>query len=303
MQTTPITTEDLAGSVIAVPPLARHADLTLNVEANRQIVQHLEAGGVTTLLYGGNALLYHVAPSEYAELLAMLEQVAAADSLVIPSVGSAYGMMLDQARILRDTRFPTAMILPQPQVVTFEGVERGVEDFVQTAGKPAVVYIKQLGYLEVDNIKRLVQKGLISWIKYAIVRDHPAEDEFLQRLCDAVGTDLIVSGIGEQPAITHMRNFAVTGFTSGCVCIAPALSMRLLAAVQSQDYATAESVRGLFKPLEDLRNGIHPVRVLHAAVEGAGIAATGPLLPLMAPVDDDQRLEIATAADSLLRHN
>ena len=303
MQNTPITTEELAGSVIAVPPLARHADLTLNVEANRQIVQHLEAGGVTTLLYGGNALLYHVAPSEFAELLVMLEEVTAADSLVIPSVGSAYGMMLDQARILRDTRFPTAMILPQAQVVTLEGVERGVRDFVQTAGKPAVIYIKQLGYLEVEHVRRLVDDGSVSFIKYAVVQENPAEDPFLTRLCDAVGTDLIVSGIGEQPAITHMRDFAVTGFTSGCVCIAPALSMKLLAAVQSEQYEIAEGIRELFKPLEDLRNGIHPVRVLHAAVEGAGIAATGPLLPLMAPVGDEQRLEIATAADSLLRHN
>ena len=300
MQTTPISNEDLAGSVISVPPLARNADLSLNVAENQRIVKHLEAGGVTTLLYGGNALLYHVAPSEFAELLSMLETIAAPDSLVIPSVGSAYGMMLDQARILRDTQYPTAMILPQPHVVTFDGVERGVRDFVQAAGKPAVVYIKQSGYLEVEHVKRLVDDGSVSWIKYAIVHEDPTNDEFLTRLCDAVGTQRIVSGIGEQPALTHVRDFGVTCFTSGCVCIAPALSTKMLAALRACDYEEVNRIRGIFKPLEDLRNEINPVRVLHAAVQAAEIALTGPLLPFMSDVNDAQREQIGTVAKALL---
>jgi len=35
MKTTPVTPDDLQRSVIAVPPLARHADLTLNPAANQ----------------------------------------------------------------------------------------------------------------------------------------------------------------------------------------------------------------------------------------------------------------------------
>ena len=301
MQTSPITQQDLARSVVSVPPLARNDDLSLNEEENRKIVQHLEAGGISTFLYGGNALLYHVAPSQYGELLSMLEGVVADNSLVIPSVGSSYGMMMDQARVIRDTSFPTAMVLPQPNVVTYTGVERAIGDYVQAAGKPAVVYIKQLGYIEVEHVKRLVENGSVSWIKYAIVRDDPAEDEYLQRLKDAVGTDMIVSGIGEQPALPHMEKFDVTAFTSGCVCIAPALSMRMLKLIQLGEFAAASQIRDVFKPLEDLRNGINPVRVLHAAVAGAGIAETGPLLPMMSPVNESQRVEIAEVAKTLLK--
>ena len=300
MQTSPITKQDLAGSVISVPPLARQADLSLAEAENRKMVQHLEAGGVSTLLYGGNALLYHVAPSQYGELLAMLERVVAEDSLVIPSVGSSYGMMMDQARELSRTAFPTAMVLPQPNVVTYAGVERAIGDFVQAAGKPAVVYIKQLGYLEVENVKRLVDNGSVSWIKYAIVREQPAQDEYLSRLKDAIGAEMIVSGIGEQPALPHMQKFDVTAFTSGCVCVAPALSMHMLRLIQTGDYVAAEQVRRIFKPLEDLRNGINPVRVLHAAVAGAGIADTGPLLPMMSPVSEAEAEEIAGVARNLL---
>lgn len=300
MQTSPITKQDLSGSVISVPPLARQADLSLAEAENRKIVQHLEAGGVSTLLYGGNALLYHVAPSQYGELLAMLEGVVAEDSLVIPSVGSSYGMMMDQARELSRTAFPTAMVLPQPNVVTYAGVERAIEDFVQAAGKPAVVYIKQLGYLEVENVKRLVDSDSVSWIKYAIVREQPAQDEYLARLKDAIGAEMIVSGIGEQPALPHMQKFDVTAFTSGCVCVAPALSMHMLRLIQTGEYVAAEQVRRIFKPLEDLRNGINPVRVLHSAVTGAGIADTGPLLPMMSAVSESEAQEIAEAAKNLL---
>ena len=300
MQTTPITRDDLARSVVSVPPLARNDDLSLNAEENQKLIGHLESGGVSTLLYGGNALLYHVAPSQYADLLGQLEAWAAEDTLVIPSVGSSYGMMMDQAKVLCNTAYPTAMVLPQPNVVTYEGVERAIGDFVQAAGKPAVVYIKQLGYIEVENVKRLVESGAVSWIKYAIVKDDPAVDEYLTRLKDAVGTELIVSGIGEQPALPHMQTFDVTAYTSGCVCVAPALSMHMLRLIQAGEYEAADQVREIFKTLEDLRNGINPVRVLHSAVAGAGIAETGPLLPMMSPVSASEAVEIADAANELL---
>jgi len=300
MQTTPITRDDLARSVVSVPPLARNDDLSLNAEENQKLIGHLESGGVSTLLYGGNALLYHIAPSQYADLLGQLEAWAAEDTLVIPSVGSSYGMMMDQAKVLCNTAYPTAMVLPQPNVVTSEGVERAIGDFVQAAGKPAVVYIKQLGYIEVENVKRLVESGAVSWIKYAIVKDDPAVDEYLTRLVDAVGTELIVSGIGEQPALPHMQTFDVTAYTSGCVCVAPALSMHMLRLIQAGEYEAADQVREIFKTLEDLRNGINPVRVLHSAVAGAGIAETGPLLPMMSPVSASEAVEIADAANELL---
>jgi hypothetical protein len=51
---------------MAVPPLARNVDKDdLIAEENRRLIEHMEAGGVRTLLYGGNANLYHVAVSEH----------------------------------------------------------------------------------------------------------------------------------------------------------------------------------------------------------------------------------------------
>lgn len=300
MQTSPITPATLAASVISVPPLCRNPDLSLNQGENVRLMKHLAGGGVTTLLYGGNAVLYHVPLREYASLLSMLTEAAPENALVIPSVGPAFGTMMDQAAVLREFRFPTAMVLPTRDMVTSDGVAGGVRRFVEACERPAVLYIKHDGFITVEAVRRVMDDGLLSFIKYAIVRDDPADDVYLRELVDAVGPDCIVSGIGEQPALPHLQTFKLGGFTSGCVCVAPALSMRMLKALKSGDLAAAESVQEVFRPLEDLRNGINPVRVLHAAVELAGIAVTGPILPLLSPVSESERAVIGEAARRLL---
>ncbi|MEO1618746.1 MAG: dihydrodipicolinate synthase family protein, partial [Planctomycetota bacterium] len=105
-----------------------------------------------------------------------------------------------------------------------------------------------------------------------------------------------VSGIGEQPAIVHLRDFGITGFTSGCVCVAPRKSMAMLRAIQSGDFDAAESIRQFFEPLEDLRNEYSPIRVLHHAVEQAGIAKTGPLQPMLSDLQATLVERIGSAA-------
>jgi dihydrodipicolinate synthase/N-acetylneuraminate lyase len=300
MNTAEITSQTLSSSIISVPPLARNEDASLNHAENRKIIQHLEAGGVSTLLYGGNAILYHVALSEYAEMLQMLAESAGDNSLVIPSVGPGYGTMMDQAAILREFDFPTAMILPTRDVVTSAGVMTAVRNFVEAYGKPTVLYIKHDGFIEVSDVKRLMDDGLISWIKYAIVRENTSDDDYLRSLVDTVGSAKIVSGIGEQPAIVHLRDFGLTGFTSGCVCVAPKLSMDMLAAIKAGDFETAEQIRSTFESLENLRNEINPIRVLHTAVAQAGIATTGPLIPLLSEVGETDLSRIQQAAAELL---
>ncbi|MEM7015625.1 MAG: hypothetical protein AAF585_29550 [Verrucomicrobiota bacterium] len=77
----------------------------------------------------------------------------------------------------------------------------------------------------------------------------------------------------------------------------------MLQAIKAEDYVRAEELRGIFKKLEDLRNEINPVRVLHEAVAFAGIAETGPLLPLLSGVDEKHRSRIREAAQTLLAEN
>jgi dihydrodipicolinate synthase/N-acetylneuraminate lyase len=217
-----------------------------------------------------------------------------------PAPGPTYGLLLAQARAVRRHRFPTVMVLPQQGVTTSAGVATGIRRFVESAGVPALVYIKHDDYLDPTDVRRLCDDGLVSGIKYATVRHDPAHDPCLRELVGLVDPTMIISGIGEQPAIVHLRGFGLGGFTTGCGCVAPALSQRLLAAIRRQAWDEAERIRQCFAPLEELRNAHHPIRVLHEAVAAAGIAPTGPLLPLLAPVEESLRPAIAAAARALL---
>ena len=303
MKTTPVTPADLARSVIAVPPLARYSDLTLNEEANRQLIAWLEAGGVRSLMYGGNANFYNLPISEYAEVLDFLCSAVGPDTWLVPSFGPDYGRLIDQAKILRGSRVPTAMALPQTFPATPDGVEIGLRRAAVTMGKPLILYIKAENYIAPEAAGRLVKEGLVCAVKYANVRSDPADDPYLQRLLDHVDPAMVISGIGERPAIAHFRQFGLAGFTSGSVCVAPRGSTALLAALKRGDTAEATRLREAYIPLEDLRDGISPIRVLHDAVTLAGIADMGPMLPLLSNLDAAQQARVRPAAEALRAHD
>src|SRR3982750_1804580 len=118
---TTLTPDALTASVLAVPPLARKADFSLNDAENTKLIRHIESGGVRTLLYGGNANFYHIPLSEYDQVLGYLAQAGGEGTRGIPSAGPAFGLSLDQAKIIRRHKFPTVMVLPQQGVTTPDG--------------------------------------------------------------------------------------------------------------------------------------------------------------------------------------
>ena len=303
MKTTPVTPNDLARSVIAVPPLARHRDLTISTADNRALIQYLEEGGVRTLLYGGNANLYNIGAGELPELLDMLEQEAGDDTWVVPSVGPDYGKLMDQLAVLKGRDFPTVMILPLAFPATGDGITTGIRRFAEALGKPVIVYIKADGYLEPTQVASLVDDGLVAGIKYATVRKDPREDSYLRALLEVVDRQLVVSGIGERPAIVHLRDFGLQGFTSGSVCVAPNSSMKILALCKAQRWDEAMQEREAFLPLEDCRDAFSPIRVLHDAVTLAGIADMGPMLPMLSNLPESQRAPVRAAAVALRQHD
>ena len=303
MKTSPVTPTDLAASVIAVPPLARHRDLTISNADNRALIQHLEDGGVRTLLYGGNANLYNIGASELPELLDMLEEDAGDDTWVIPSVGPDYGKLMDQLAVLKEREFPTVMLLPLGFPATSGGVATGIRRFAERLGKPVIVYIKADGYLEPSQVGALASDGLVAAIKYATVRRDPRDDDYLRALLDVVDRTIVVSGIGERPAIVHLRDFGLQGFTSGSACIAPSSSMRILAHCRAGRWDEAMRERESFLPLEDCRDALSPIRVLHDAVTLAGLADMGPMLPMLSNLPASEHARVRDAARALREHD
>jgi dihydrodipicolinate synthase/N-acetylneuraminate lyase len=309
MKITSTSFEDLRG-VFAVPPLARqqNSSRSLDFEQNSLIVRHIRSGGITRLIYGGNAFLYHVRLSEFEEMLRWLADLD--DNLwVIPSIGPTYGRAMDQTKLLRKFKFPTAMILPCGDPRDGSGLERGYREIADAAETRLILYLKdELNFgtdkqAGLDVLARLVADGICAGIKYAVVRDDPARDSYLEALLERVDRRFVISGIGERPAVIHLRDWKLPGFTTGSGCIAPHLSQRIFASCERGDFAQAEDVRGKFLPLEDLRDAWGPARVLHTAVEQVGIGRTGAIPPFVSELSEDQRNELAAVAQRLFAAN
>ena len=294
MKTTPVSPDDLRG-VFAVPPLARRRDSSraLDLSQNDLIVRHIVSGGVRRLIYGGNAFLYHLTIAEYEQLLEWLADLN--DEIwLIPGVGPSFGRAMDQAKLLRKFHFPCAMVLPCSDPRDASGLERGYREVAEAAGTKLILYLKEENNFGsdkdagLDTVGRLVDTGVCVGIKYAVVRGDPSNDDYLESLLQRVDGNLVISGIGERPAVVHLRDWKLPGFTTGSGCIAPRLSRRLFEACGQNDFAVAERVRNEFIPIEDLRDAWSPAKVLHTAVEQAGIARTGAIPPYLSALAAEQ---------------
>jgi 4-hydroxy-tetrahydrodipicolinate synthase len=290
----------LSQSVISVPPLARTIEMHIAPLINEWIMAYQRQHGITTFLYGGNANLYHIGLTEFAELLDVLEAYAPPDAWIIPSVGPAYGQMMAQADQLRGRQFPLAMVLPANFAAGPVGNDQAIRSFVERCGRPVLLYVKSDDYLSIDHIAHLVEDGYVAAVKYAVPRAKGMRDAMLDELVGQCGGHRIVSGFGEQPALAHMRDYGLAGFTAGTVCLAPHVSASMLKACRTGDYRHAAVCRARLSTFEGFRDRHGPIEVLHYALAWAGLAETGPILPPLSPPRDEHRDAIAEAARELL---
>jgi len=172
-----------------VPPLPRRTGVrrTIDFDAAESVAKHIEDGGITRYLYGGNAFLYHIELAEFEALLEWLSGFSD-ETWVIPSIGPAYGRALEQAAIVRKHRFTTVMVLPCADPRDANGLERGYREIAAAAGARLIVYLKDETNFGsdkeagLDAIQRLVNDGVCIGIKYAVVREDPLHDAYLEAL-------------------------------------------------------------------------------------------------------------------------
>jgi dihydrodipicolinate synthase/N-acetylneuraminate lyase len=298
---------DLRG-VFAVPPLARRNDSVrlLDFDQNDKIVGFIEAGGISRLIYGGNAFLYHVTLAEFGELIDWLATLTTR-LCVIPSIGPSFGRAMDQAQFIKHHDFPCVMVLPCADPRDAAGLERGYREISDAAKSQLIIYLKDEtnfgSDLErgLDSVAHLVEDGICIGIKYAVVRNDPTSDAYLEALLARLDRKYVISGIGERPAVTHLRDWKLPGFTTGSGCVAPRLSEELFKASRTGDFELALQLRSNFIGLEDLRDAWGPARVLHQAVELAGIAVAGPIPPYVSPLGDEQKEELRQVVDELTK--
>jgi len=293
-------------TVFAVPPLPRKLDprRTIDLEAAEQVARHIVDGGVTHLLYGGNAFLYHATTEDFDTLAGWLASMG--DGRVpIPSIGPSFGRAIDQARVLARYRFQAAMLLPCGDPRDSKGLEAGYREIAQAAGMPLIIYLKSDDAFGrdkasgLDAIGRLVDDGVAIAIKYAVVLENPKADDYLSALLWRVEHTRVISGMGERPAIVHLKDFRLAGMTTGSGCIGPRTCRAFYDACRRGDWTAAGALRAHFMPLEDLRDALGPARVLHQATACAGIAATGPIPPYVSPLDEADLARLTPIARAL----
>jgi dihydrodipicolinate synthase/N-acetylneuraminate lyase len=213
---------------------------------------------------------------------------------------------MDQAAALKRYGVTCAMVLPCADPRDAFGLEQGYREISSTAETKLLLYIKdetnfgpdkQRG---LDTIAQLVDDKVCVGIKYAVVREDPTQDPYLESLLTRVDRKFVISGIGERPAVAHLRDWKLPGFTTGSGCIAPQRSQKLFETCVRGDFEVAESLRATFLPLEDLRDAWGPARVLHHATELAGIARTGPIPPYVSALSDGQLAEVEPVVKALV---
>lgn len=289
---------DYARSVVAVPPIALMSDGTVAREANRDLMAHVADGGIRTLLYGGNANLYHYGTAMLREALAVLTEGQPEGTTLVFSIGPDFGKAMDQVEDMRRAGITNVMMLPMAFPADPRGIAEGVRRIADKLGAGLVLYIKREQQVDAIDVGRMVEEGAVSFVKYAVERSTPREDAYLDALIAAVGRERIASGYGETPILDHIGKRRMSTFTSGAVCIAPAASNALLQRLR----AGSDVSRALepFLEFERQRARIGGTKVLHDGITMTGLADCGPQLPFVSSLTDEEFEAIRPSVNALM---
>ncbi len=292
MKQTILSPADYARSVVAVPPIALTADGSVAVNENRAMMRHIAEGGITTLLYGGNANLYHFGAEMFREALDVLFGNCPEGARILFSIGPDFGKAIDQAGDILRAGVSNIMLLPMAFPADANGVAEGMRRIADRLGFGIVLYIKRENYIAADDLARLVEGGEVRFVKYAVERSEPAHDGYLDNLLAAIGTERIASGMGETPIEDHIGRRRLASYTSGAVCIAPAAANELLQLYRVGRQAEALELSQPFLAFERARAKLGGIPVLHDAMGISGIADCGPLMPLLSNLSPASKAEI-----------
>lgn len=300
MSATPLAPSDFARSVVAVPPIALDGAGRVATEANRRLMAHIAAGGITTLLYGGNANLYHYGAALFREALETLHTDRPATARILFSIGPDFGKAMDQVADIRRAGVVDVMLLPTAFPADSAGVAEGTRRLADALGVSVVLYLKRDGYVAPETLGRLVEDGTVGFVKYAVEREDASSDAYLDAVLAAVGADKVASGMGETPIHDHLGARRLATYTSGAVCIAPAAANELLALYRTGQADEALRLSAPFLEFERLRVELGGIPVLHDAIGLAGLGDFGPLSPMLSNLTDAARARIAPVVAALV---
>ncbi|MFF5565593.1 dihydrodipicolinate synthase family protein [Streptomyces sp. NPDC012623] len=288
------TSRDALADVVAIPVTPFTADDTLDTDAHRALLRRLLDGGVRTLTPNGNTGEYYaLSPDERREVTELTVEEAAGRAEILVGIGLDVPTAVASARHARSVGARMVMVhQPVHPYVSQDGwidYHRAVAEAVPELG--VVPYIRS-ARLRGETLAALGELcPNVIGAKYAV----PDAARFAAFARDA-GLERFVwiAGLAELYAPSYFAGGA-TGFTSGLVNVAPAVSLGMLESLRAGDYAGAMKVWEQIRPFEELRaasQSADNVTVVKEALASLGLCRRD-LRPPSRELPEERRAAVA----------
>ncbi|MFE5397649.1 dihydrodipicolinate synthase family protein [Streptomyces sp. NPDC056568] len=280
--------------VVAIPVTPFAEDGTVDAGTYRALLRRLLDGGITTLTPGGNTgEFYALTPAERTLVAELTAEEAGDRAAILVGVGHDVPTAVASARHARDLGATMVMVHQpvHPYVAQSGWVDyhRAIAEAVPALG--VVPYIRN-ARLPGARLAELADAcPNVIGVKYAV----PDAARFAAFARDA-GLDRFVwiAGLAEPYAPSYFSAGA-TGFTSGLVNVAPAVSLNMIEALRAGDYAAAMKVWEQIRRFEELRaadGSANNVTVVKEALASLGLCRRE-VRPPSRPLPEDERAEVA----------
>ncbi|MFH9016210.1 dihydrodipicolinate synthase family protein [Streptomyces sp. NPDC017943] len=286
----------LAG-VVAIPVTPFAEDGSVDRDTHRALLRRLLDGGITTLTPNGNTgEFYALTPDERRLVTELTVEEAGERAVVLVGVGHDVPTAVASARHARELGAQMVMVhQPVHPYVSQAGwvdYHRAVAEAVPELG--VVPYIRNAQLTGARLAELADSCPNVIGVKYAV----PDASRFAAFARDAGLERFVwVAGLAEPYAPSYFSAGA-TGFTSGLVNVAPAVSLNMIEALRSGDYPAAMKVWEQIRRFEELRaaNGsADNVTVVKEALASLGLCRRE-VRPPSKPLAQDARAEVAALA-------
>ncbi|MFF7144863.1 MULTISPECIES: dihydrodipicolinate synthase family protein [Streptomyces] len=280
--------------VVAIPVTPFAEDGTVDPDVYRALLRRLLDGGVRTLTPNGNTGEFYALTPEERRLVAELTVEEVGDrAAILVGVGHDVPTAVASARHARDLGAQMVMVHqpvhPYVSAAGWVDYHRAIAEAVPELG--VVPYIRN-AQLPGARLAELADRcPNVIGVKYAV----PDAARFAAFARDA-GLDRFVwvAGLAEPYAPSYFSAGA-TGFTSGLVNVAPAVSLDMIEALRSGDYPAAMKVWEQIRRFEELRaaNGsANNVTVVKEALASLDLCRRD-VRPPSKPLAEEERAEVA----------
>ncbi|MFJ7295064.1 dihydrodipicolinate synthase family protein [Streptomyces collinus] len=283
--------------VVAIPVTPFAEDGSVAQDTHRALLRRLLDGGITTLTPNGNTgEFYALTPEERRLVTELTIDEAGERAVILVGVGHDIPTAVASARHARELGAQMVMVhQPVHPYVSQAGwvdYHRAIAEAVPELG--VVPYIRNAQLTGARLAELADSCPNVIGVKYAV----PDAARFAAFARDAGLERFVwVAGLAEPYAPSYFSAGA-TGFTSGLVNVAPAVSLNMIEALRSGDYQAAMKVWEQIRRFEELRaagGSADNVTVVKEALASLGLCRRE-VRPPSKPLPENGRAEVAAIA-------